>query len=760
MLPPSDAASLLDAAPVPLLHVGPSGTLLHLNAAARALLGPAVARGQPLATLWPGAEGAAHGAALCAAATVRLALPLPGVAGGVHASSQPLAAGGWMLALQPAPAQSELESQLALAVDLAKLVVWRHDLDSGRVHYNDQGWRLIGRRPRAEGVPLAEVRALMHPDDLPQVHDSVDEAMASHRPIDAEVRLRHTDGSWRHVLSRRVALRDAAGRPVAQIGVGLDITERRLASLALRGANERAALAARGAGMGTWEVDLVSGEAFWDTQMWLLRGLPPRPQALSAAEREAIVHPEDRQRVAAALSQALLAGESLEQEFRVVWPDGSVRWLASRSVELRDAATGARRRIGVNWDVTDQRTAEAVRRERELARRESQAKSQFLARMSHELRTPLNAVLGFSQLLLSAEHGADGSADARRRQLGHIRAAGQHLLSLINDVLDLSSLQGGEMRIALQPVALAPLVAQTLPLLGSAAAEAGVSIVSGDLPGHVLADATRLRQGLLNLISNAIKYNRAGGQVLVESQLAGAEVRLRVHDTGLGMSQAQLRQLFEPFNRLGREGEAGGVEGTGIGLAIVKALVEAMGGSVHVESTPESGSVFELRLRSASALSARPAVDAADDPPRAGGPAAGTHAAASRLPRRTVLYVEDNPINALIISELLTRRPDIALHVAVDGDSGVAQAEALRPDLVLLDMQLPDFDGFEVLRRLRARPATAAIPCIALSANAMPADIERALAAGMSDYWTKPLDFKAFMAALDTMFGPGPGPGA
>jgi hypothetical protein len=260
-----------------------------------------------------------------------------------------------------------------------------------------------------------------------------------------------------------------------------------------------------------------------------------------------------------------------------------------------------------------------------------------------------------------------------------------------------------------------------------------------------MADATRLRQVLINLLSNAIKYNRAGGLVTVEALREGADVRLRVADTGRGMSDEQLSHLFEPFNRLGMDGDA--IEGTGIGLAIVKALVERMGGSVHVDSTPGAGSIFELRLAAA---------DAAASAGTSGAPAAAAnpHAPAKRL--RQLLYVEDNPVNALIIGELLSRRPDLVLHVAVDGASGVAQAAALQPDLILLDMQLPDFDGFEVLRRLREMPATAATPCIALSANAMPQDIERALRAGMSEYWTKPLDLQAFLAALDAWFGKAP----
>jgi CheY-like chemotaxis protein len=251
---------------------------------------------------------------------------------------------------------------------------------------------------------------------------------------------------------------------------------------------------------------------------------------------------------------------------------------------------------------------------------------------------------------------------------------------------------------------------------------------------------------LINLLSNAIKYNRPGGFVSLEARPGPDQVLICVSDNGKGMSSAQLEHLFEPFNRLGAERSE--VEGTGIGLAIVKALVERMKGSVRAESTPGVGSVFTVDLPWAAAQAANTKADADPGPQAAAGQRNG--------PRHTLLYVEDNPVNALIIAELVARRRDLVLHIATDGLSGVTQARTLRPELVLLDMQLPDIDGFEVLRRLRADSATAAIPVIALSANAMPEDIDRALAAGCADYWTKPLDFRAFMAGLDSLFGKSP----
>ena len=775
----------------------------------------------------------------------------------------------------------QMVSQLALAVDLAGIAIWRHDLATQRMHYNAQAFAVLDMPPRPDGLPLEEVRALIHPGDLPAVLASAEAALQSDRPVDFEARYRRRDGRYRAIMMRRAVQRDADGTPIAFIGVALDVTERqenirrtaelgrrfelatraagigywslerdqdrarwsdqlraihglapdapvptmrdwlsqwvhpddradarrrlddwvrsgrstlqsdfrivrtdgqvrhvithsrvevaadgedrgllfglvidaterRDVELALRQASERAALAARGAGIGTWEVDLRDGSVFWDEQMWRLRGRPPRALAPSVDERLDMVHEDDRAAIAD-YNSSLLSHEGLaNQEFRIVTPDGRVRWIASRSMAVRDEDGRLVRRVGVNWDITDSRTAEAVRQEREIAQRESQAKSKFLARMSHELRTPLNAVLGFAQLLLAEDAGTDAGAENRRRRLEHIRGAGEHLLELINDVLDLSSLEGGEMKIALQPVPLQPLLTETLPLLEPLLRERGVQLETGTLEGVPLADATRLRQILLNLIGNAIKYNRDGGRVRVDALRRGTQVLVRVADTGRGMTDLQMRHLFEPFNRLGLEHE--GIQGTGIGLAIVKALVERMGGSVHVDSTLGVGSSFELRLSDASGQ-APPTPQA----PRSSRPVPLADGGQSP-PRGTLLYIEDNPVNALIISELISRRPDLQLHIAVDGLSGVERALELRPDLVLLDMQLPDIDGHEVLRRLRGTPSTAAIPVIALSANAMPEDIDRALRAGMSDYWTKPLDFRAFMASIESMFGPGPGP--
>jgi PAS domain S-box-containing protein len=508
----------------------------------------------------------------------------------------------------------------------------------------------------------------------------------------------------------------------------------------LHAAGERSALIARHAGIGTWETDENGRPDLWDAQMFRLRGLEPRPVALTRDERLALVHPDDRGRVLDGMPALIESPATAAYEFRIRLPDGSFRWLASRSAALLDDSGKIVRRVGVNWDITEGKSAELARQQALLAERESHAKSQFLSRMSHELRTPLNAVLGFTQLLqleLQQSHNL-----AQLSKLEHIRSAGEHLLTLIDDTLDLSSLEAGTLKLELQTVPMASAISNALPLVSELAATFGVSVHTGKVEGAAHADPTRLQQVLLNLLTNAIKYNRPGGRVVIEAATGDTGTRISVRDTGRGMRPDQLAHLFEPFNRLGVESE--NIEGSGIGLTIVKALVEGMAGRVDVTSKAGEGSVFDVTLPA-------PEWRNQDEPasPASKLPAAG------ETPRRRIgqlLYIEDNSVNVLLVEELVRSLSGLQIVSEATGAAGVARALALRPDMILIDMQLPDFDGFEVLRRLRTHPETASIPCIALSANAMPDDIERGLAGGFDDYWTKPIKFKPFLDALERLF--------
>jgi signal transduction histidine kinase/ActR/RegA family two-component response regulator len=376
----------------------------------------------------------------------------------------------------------------------------------------------------------------------------------------------------------------------------------------------------------------------------------------------------------------------------------------------------------------------------EEARRADQAKSAFLSSMSHELRTPLNAILGFAQILGSDDLPA---SDAQKREFaGHIVKAGRHLLALINEILDLAKVEAGAVTLSMEPVGLAEVLGECQAMIAPLAAGRGVRILFPDAGEcAVLADRTRLKQVVLNLLSNAVKYNREGGAVVLACGPGSpGRLRLSVQDTGIGLRPDQIEGLYQPFNRLGQEN--GAQEGTGIGLVVTRRLVELMGGAIKVSSSPGVGSVFSIELDAAAPVSLalpvqRPAPPPAPVAPAANGP-------------RLVLYIEDNPANLRLVEEIVRLRADLRLLSAPEARLGIELARIHRPDVVLMDLNLPGMGGAEALRILREDPATAAIPVIALTANAMPRDVERGLAAGFFRYLAKPIDIAMFNEAIDS----------
>ncbi len=401
------------------------------------------------------------------------------------------------------------------------------------------------------------------------------------------------------------------------------------------------------------------------------------------------------------------------------------------------------------------------------------AKSDFLSNMSHELRTPLGAILGFAQLL---ESSTPAPSPAQVRSIGQILKAGWFLLDLINEILDLSQIEAGRISLSVEPTALGKLLTDCQTMIEPQAAVKNIKLSFPELADnlYVFADWTRLKQVIVNLLSNSIKYNRPNGTVVVQVETgrsapaandaspnarageAGTTkmVRISVTDSGIGISPRNLANLFQPFNRLGQENST--EVGTGIGLVVARQLAEKMGATLGVESTLGTGSTFWIEIAQIDA----PTPHTAKVNPMQGGVTTslqklpiGLGAAATKpavlQPQYSLLYIEDNPANLMLVQDLMTRRPDIRLLTAIDADSGVAIARAALPSVILMDINLPGTSGTEAMQILAADANTAHIPVMALSANAMPRDIERGIAAGFYRYLTKPIKVNELLSALD-----------
>jgi signal transduction histidine kinase/AmiR/NasT family two-component response regulator len=374
-----------------------------------------------------------------------------------------------------------------------------------------------------------------------------------------------------------------------------------------------------------------------------------------------------------------------------------------------------------------------------VAEKASLAKSDFLSGMSHELRTPLSAILGFAQLM---ESGSPPPTVSQKRSIDQILQAGWYLLELINEILDLALIESGKLSLSLEPSSLPEVMRECQAMIEPQAQKRGISVAfpQFEFPIYVKADRTRVKQVLINLLSNAIKYNKTGGSVVVDCSASAPErIRIGVTDTGAGLTPEQMTQLFQPFNRLGQEANV--EEGTGIGLVVCKRLIELMGGVVDVESTVGQGSVFWFELNATAEPHSATVV--------AGPAPAARSEAETDQQASTLLYVEDNPANLMLVEDLIARRPDIRLLTARDGDRGIEIARSARPDVILMDINLPGISGVAALRILADDPATAHIPVIALSANAIPRDIEKGLQAGFFRYLTKPIKVVEFMDTLD-----------
>ena len=630
----------------------------------------------------------------------------------------------------------EMRRRWATIVEASDDAIFLTTLDGIIQSWNPGAEKIFGYA--AEDI-LGRPASLIYSTDRPGETQQIGERLARGEHLThyetAGVR---KDGTPIHVSLTISPIKDAAGKIIGASATARDITERRQAEDALRKSEERFRFVARAANDAVWDWDLLTNQVWHGEGYQTLFGYPSDVVLPGMEWWKDNIHPEDRERVTSGIRAVIDGGgQSWSDEYRFRRADGSTAYVSDRGYVLRDAGGQPLRMIGAKNDMTERkRTEEALWKARE-ADQANQAKSEFLSRMSHELRTPLNAILGFAQLL-----EIDSLNPEQDESVGHILKAGRHLLELINEVLDISRIEAGRLSISLEPVPLGGLVQETLDLITPLAAKASVRLDAGavDIPDrHILADRQRIKQVLLNLLSNAVKYNRPGGTVsLSYGETPEGRLRINVRDTGPGIPPEQMERLFIPFDRLGAEQT--GVEGTGLGLTLSKRLVELMDGTLGVQSTVGQGSTFWVEMALVESPLARPDQDLKN--------ALAPTAAPAPKETRTVLYVEDNLSNLELLQRLLAHRPGIRLLPAMQGRLGLELAREHRPDLILLDLHLPDVQGDEVLRRLREDPDTRRIPVVIISADAMPIQINRLMAAGARAYLTKPLDIKKFLDLL------------
>ncbi|MDP2828910.1 MAG: PAS domain S-box protein [Sulfuricellaceae bacterium] len=557
----------------------------------------------------------------------------------------------------------------------------------------------------------------------------------------------HRDGHRVPVVHNGVKVTDTEGREIVW-SIVQDISERRQVEQQVRDIGERFRNLVETTADWIWEVNADVCYTYASPRVRDLLGY--QPEEVLGKSLFDLMPPEEIERLASEFGHIVENRQPfsglINQNYH---KDGSIVVLESSGVPIYNVNGEFAGYRGIDRDVSERFEREAsLRAAKEVAEQANQAKSIFLSSMSHELRTPMNAILGFAQLLKMQNSMTEDQGE----NVEEILKAGRHLLALINEVLDLSKIEAGHLDLFLEQVSCCEITRESLNLVRSIAERHGIQLLEENVmhcPVMFQTDRTRMRQIVINLLTNAIKYNRPGGTVtlrLVPGQDGCA--RIVVTDTGLGLTPEQQSELFQPFQRL--NAAQSGIEGNGIGLAISKQLIEAMGGRIGVDSMLGVGSTFWVELPCMET----PA-DMAWTSMATGFGGKDIPEASASEPRATILYIEDNPANARLMEQIIALQPSWKLVCVHTPELGLEWALGNIPDLILLDINLPGMNGFQVLKRLQAMPTIASIPVMAVTANAMPRDIERGLAAGFREYLTKPLDLSRFMSCLvATLRGP------
>ncbi len=631
--------------------------------------------------------------------------------------------------------------------------IWEFDQNSIFTYASPRILDLLGYLP--EEVIGTNAFDLMPEGEAKMVHEILRAYVQAHKPFKNLRNVNtHKDGSLVVLESSGTPIFDAGNNFAGYLGVARDITEQDREREELQHSRDLLNTAQQIGHVGSWEWYISSGLLAWSDEIFRIFGRKPQEFNPTFKYFLQTIPPEERKRLQSALHAAFAGKKPYHIEHSIVLPDGSKRVVEEKGQVIRAEDGLPLKMIGSIKDITENKLTE-VRLERQVADRTidlekakkeadraNLAKSVFLASMSHELRTPMNSILGFAQLLESDKK--DPLSIRQKNHIGTILKSGDHLLKLINDVLDLARIESGNMgEISLEPVNLCSICNETVSLVKTLAESLGIELLPCDELDKsifIKADRTRFIQIFLNVLTNAIKYNKPGGKVEFGCKKIDKMVRLFISDTGPGIAKGKIGFLFEPFDRLGAE--ASSIEGSGIGLTISKRLVELMHGSIDVESELGKGSTFFINI-----------------------PSAENHAENEMFVsqvkeknfylkgKHTFLYIEDDHLNRELLIEILGQcTPDIKLLTADCGQDGLEMAIEQKPDLIIMDLTLPDIEGFDAFLWLKKQPGTKNIPVIALSGNAMPSNIKKALDAGFANYLTKPFNITELYRVIGCIF--------
>lgn len=667
-----------------------------------------------------------------------------------RAICQPQVVDGQVLKLQGVfqdiTERKQSEDRLRLVLDAISDGVWDLNLKTGEEYHSPLYARRLGYEPEEIDSSRQGWIDMLHPEDREGAVSRENAFLAGESELfQSEFRMRRKDGEYIWVMSRaRVVERDENGVPQRVVGAHLDITERKAAEQALLESEQRLALATESAGIGTWVWDIITDEMTWDERIFRLYGIPEIPEHYGLEYWQSCLHPDDREPTGEACLAAVRGEKDYDVEFRVQWPDGTVRWMKGDGIVIRDEDGKPIRMLGTNYDITDRKMAEYdLLKAKEKAEAANKAKSEFLANMSHEIRTPLNGLMGMLQLLKTTRQ--DANQDEYTNQA---LQSSRRLLQLLTDILDLARVEAGKMNIAWEATDLRDVVDDTVQLFMPVAMEKRLGLhvcVNPVIPSSVKGDGARLQQVLSNLVGNALKFTDVGHVQIDVHPLPPREdgeyrVLFAISDTGIGMTGETMDMLFNPFTQA-EQNYVRKYQGAGLGLSISKRLVELMGGSMAVESEEEIGTTLYFCvpfLATQSSPSDSPAVDLQP-----------------WLQGLDILVVEDDETSMFIAREHL-KREGHQTEAASDGKQALEMMQKRSFDLVLMDVQMPVLDGVETtvaIRQGEVGDRNRDIPIIAMTAYAMVGDKDKFLGAGMDGYVSKPVDInqlrKVIIQVLD-----------